>query len=960
MVGLSKKLGKLSLAILENFVEGVLGEKFVDELRLPTDRAIAIATALGETEDLFIATFGDKDLSRALFVDLSQRDRPDLKNAVGKYFDHPTDPSLRQSLQKILFDEFKNLLAKEEIDKAVDFYIRLLTKELMLVDEAFRDNIAALMHYEGNLAEQRSTELLEQIAARIMQQQNASQSVIRSLHQLPPVPVDFTGREEIIEQLLSDLNSNKGTTISGLIGMGGIGKTVLGLEVAHKIANSYPDAQIFLDLKGTTTPLSAVDIARHVILSFEPTADLRTIDDANMFSIYQSTLHGKKALLFFDNARSAEQIAPVRPPETCGTLITSRWMFTVPGLNTRSVGNMSEDEAKKFLTELCPRIGDKAVELAKACAYLPLALRIAGSFLHVNSNWSVEKYLTQLEDRKQRLTTLKESRDNTELTTEPDLVATFELSYNQLSEENQKHWCMLGAFPSSFNLNAVQNVWKLEEIETAKLLSLLRRYNLLDYDENSYRYYLHDLLADYALEQMNVDERVAAYVAHSLHYSKLLSDITDLFLKGGDSFIQSLKIYDTERINLEEGQRISAEYLEGSYDASMACNNYALQGSINDLRQKPNDHIRWLENGLKAAQVLGNKGFIGSHLGNLGSVYSRMGHISKAIGFYTQHLAIARETGNRKEEGGVWGNLGVAYSELGKDQAAAKFYERALEIAHEIGDRHYESIWLGNLGNLYVKLGNITKATEFFEQHLSIAREIGDLQGESIALGNLGLVYSELEETSKAVELFTKSIEISRKIGYYYEEARALGGLGLLYTKVGDFNKAIVFFRQHYEIAHGINDRLSEIAALENLGHAYTVLHDFQKAIECYEQVLIIDREIDSRKRELAHLNGLGDACASLSTLDNIRKAIGIYEQLLAIAREINDPEYEGRALAKLGFLNYNIGQKEKGIMLAEQGFRILEAIGAPAQTVNAIRNTLKQWGVEGGGSRKRRRVRKR
>ena len=38
--------------------------------------------------------------------------------------------------------------------------------------------------------------------------------------------------------------------------MGGIGKTALGLRVAHKIADDYKDAQIFLDLKGTTEPLS--------------------------------------------------------------------------------------------------------------------------------------------------------------------------------------------------------------------------------------------------------------------------------------------------------------------------------------------------------------------------------------------------------------------------------------------------------------------------------------------------------------------------------------------------------------------------------------------------------------------------------------------------------------------------------------------------------------------------------
>lgn len=49
-----EKLGKLSLAILEHFVEGTLGEKFVDELRSPTDRVIAVATALEEAERLFV------------------------------------------------------------------------------------------------------------------------------------------------------------------------------------------------------------------------------------------------------------------------------------------------------------------------------------------------------------------------------------------------------------------------------------------------------------------------------------------------------------------------------------------------------------------------------------------------------------------------------------------------------------------------------------------------------------------------------------------------------------------------------------------------------------------------------------------------------------------------------------------------------------------------------------------
>src|SRR5687767_8503301 len=211
--------------------------------------------------------------------------------------------------------------------------------------------------------------------------QTPEQIRLSSLHQLPPAPADFTGREQLIEELLKDFESHKGATISGLTGMGGIGKTALGLVIAHKLAEKYPDAQIFLDLKGVTEPLSPMDIAHHLILSFEPTVDLSKMDDTNLLAAYRSILHGKNILLFFDNARSAEQIALLRPPDTCGMLVTSRWSFSVPGSQSRRVDVMSEADAIKFLLELCPRIKDKAVDLAKACAHLPLALRIVGSFL---------------------------------------------------------------------------------------------------------------------------------------------------------------------------------------------------------------------------------------------------------------------------------------------------------------------------------------------------------------------------------------------------------------------------------------------------------------------------------------------------------------------------------------------------------------------------------------------------
>jgi predicted ATPase len=540
MTKLGKKLGKLSLAILENFVSKALGEKFVDELRQPTDRELAIESALEKSEIRFAKEFQDKVFAEKMFTQVKDENLGLLVDAIEKFYDHLTDLDLKNALSQIVTESFRDADA-ELTTSAVDLYLGILTEEFMVADETFREKFRGL-------ADIRSLEILRRVEFLLSQGgiPKTQNTVLRFLHQLPQPPADFIGRENLIEDLLKEFENHKGAIISGLTGMGGIGKTALGLVVGHRIAEKYPDAQIFLDLKGTTEPLGAMEIARHVILSFEPTADPRELDDANIFTAYQSVLHEKKALLFFDNARSAEQIAPLRPPDSCALLITSRWTFSVPGLQVRRVDVMTEDDAKTFLLELCPRIDGKAAHLADACAYLPLALRIAGSFLQVNNDWSVEAYLSELNDRKKRLGTLKESRAEADLHSEPDLLATFELSYGGLSEENRKHWRKLGIFPASFDIGVAQAVWELEENDTRKILNFLRRYSLLEYDETASRYSLHDLLADYALSQMNEQAEQEVRLKHASHYLNIMSLADALYLKGGQNILQGLRLFDLE------------------------------------------------------------------------------------------------------------------------------------------------------------------------------------------------------------------------------------------------------------------------------------------------------------------------------------------------------------------------------------------------------------------------------
>jgi tetratricopeptide (TPR) repeat protein len=605
--------------------------------------------------------------------------------------------------------------------------------------------------------------------------------------------------------------------------MGGIGKTTLGLVVAHRIKKDYPDAQIFLDLKGTTTPLSALDAMRHVILSFEPGMDVSKLDEANMSAIYQSVLDGKRALLFLDNARFAEQVAPLRSHENCAILVTSRWTFGVPGLKNRRLDVMREENAEKFLLELCPRIGEHAAELAKACAYLPLALRIGGSFLQVNEDWKVEKYITKLNDRKQRLDTLKRSREETELTTEPDLLATFELSYSVLSGEDQKRWRMLSVFPTSFDVNAASALWELDEEATSRLLSLLLRYSLLNYDQTSFRHSVHDLLVDFSLMQMTKDEEVKARTSHSVYYSKVLAGINQMYLsRGRKNTLPAWRLYDAEWKNIETGQLISVLYMEETRDAAQACSMYAGQGSINRLRLKPKDRIQWIEAGLRAARFLNDRESESKHLAHLGDAYMDLGNPHKAIESYGRRLAIARESGNRRAEESTLGNMGIAYQRLGDGEKSRELGEQALAIAREIADRNGESAALGHLGTLYADLGDTAKAIEFYEQALAIAREYDNRGREADILNGLAYIYADSGDRTKAIEFYQQALVIAREIGERWDEAGTLFDIGLVFYDLEDREQAVNLLNQALQIfeeiefpqAERVRNKLKEWGAL--------------------------------------------------------------------------------------------------------------------------------------------------
>ena len=603
--------------------------------------------------------------------------------------------------------------------------------------------------------------LLTQVLQRFYPHlRSALTSPFNALHQLTPPVSDFTGREAKLDELRKKVKQG-GVAIAGVRGMGGAGKTAR--RLAAELKADYPDAQFDLDLQGVgPQPLSPADALSAILRVFHPTAQLpERVEE--LAAMLRQTIEGKRVLLLLDNAKDARQIAPLLPPPSgCLVLVTSRQHFALPGLDVVNLGVMEPPEARALLLKIAPHIGPEVDALAETCGRLPLALRLAASFLAVNEHIAPADYLRQLCDSRQRLQLLDKAR---EITAEDlGLEASFTLSFQQLPPEQQQRFTQLAVFPESFDRAAVTAVWAFEESAAKDALDQLLRLSLLEWNDETQRFELHDLLRDFACNQSMAEELDAARRRHAEHFIRVAERAAGLYLKGGENVLAGLALFDRERGHFEA----AFDWLESRGDKESAPLLTSLMDAVaytSDLRFHPQQRIRWLEAQAKTARLAGNRQGEGAAFGNLGNASAALGDMRKAIEFYEQGLVIAREIGDQHGEGASLGNLGIAYAALGEARKAIEFHEQALIIAREIGNRRGEGAALGNLGNACLALGEVRKSIEYYEQRLVIARETGDRHGEGSVLGNLGSAYLTLGEARQAIEFYEQALTIRRKIG---------------------------------------------------------------------------------------------------------------------------------------------------------------------------------------------------
>ncbi|MBV2156522.1 tetratricopeptide repeat protein [Kitasatospora sp. SUK 42] len=300
--------------------------------------------------------------------------------------------------------------------------------------------------------------------------------------QLPPDLVHFadrTGEQEQVLAAATEVPTAGGPLVVALSGMGGIGKTALGFQLARVLRDRgrCPDGILHLDLDDLRRDgaVELADALGRLTRDLDPDAVLPP-GYADRRRRYWSASQDKRLVLVLDNARSGAEVLPLLPSSAAGIVIVTSHGRLHDLDGTRAVelplGPLDGEDATGLLraTVSDPRLSadpEAAAELARRCAGLPAALQVAGRWVRKHRSRELGRLIEEL--------TVELHRDGV-----PVVEAVWDAAYASLSPGAARLYRLLphhpgpvvtvGAAAALLDSGAEPAEEALEELEEAGLL----------------------------------------------------------------------------------------------------------------------------------------------------------------------------------------------------------------------------------------------------------------------------------------------------------------------------------------------------------------------------------------------------------------------------------------------------------------------------------------------------------
>lgn len=616
----------------------------------------------------------------------------------------------------------------------------------------------------------------------------------RAPRQLPaPVP-GFVGREAALAEL-DRWAGRAGLVIAAICGTGGVGKTALALEWAHRATGRFPDGHLHVDLHGyaAADPLDPAEALSRFLyaLGVEPaTIPSGTPDRAALF---RTLLAGRRMLLVLDNASSAEQVRPLLPGSPlCMVVVTSRdslaGLVAAEGAYRVDLDVLSEPEALVLLRMLLgERVGaapDAARALARQCGRLPLALRVAAELAASRADAPLPHLVAEL--RSQRLDMLDGGDDRSAVR------SVLSWSYRKLSPAAARLFRLFGCDPGpSLSLPAVASLAGVPVESAKRLLAELTRAHMVNEDQG--RFAMHDVLRAYASEltagrDTERDRRAAVgrLLDHYVHTA-----------------VQADRRLDPTRVPVD------------------------VDGVTPNVTVPPIDSVAaaqaWFtaEHETLTAAVRAAHGFP-EHAWQLPWA---MANFLDRNGFWTEWAALNELALDRVTE-----SAALAQAHRGKARAETRLRNFSCATSHY----GYATIHFGrcnddagraavqvNLSEMQLAAGRIPEALHHQRQALELFRSLGHPVGQAKSLNNLGYLHAIEGAYAEALAECAESVELWQRLGDRGAAAPALDSLGYAHHRLGQFDQAVAYYQEalarHQEAGH----RLYQASVWTHLGDVH-------------------------------------------------------------------------------------------------------------------------------------------